>query len=455
MQQQPIYSNAESLVVFTGCNTKTKGPDSVESPREVENSAASKFPLPSPLPPLDPATPFVSFVIVTRNDSPRLLQRMCRSLRALTADAARFALKFEIVIVDWNSIASQPSVADAMRSTCLLFLPVRVIIVPPHLHASQPNSSSLEMLLNTAKNVGARRVRGQFIVFTNADDIFPPKLLLQLSPATLQRGRVYRAMRWEVHAATEADASVDYSAFFSDWGNSNARGVFATQTEQSMVGLVKFRSDGLIFEVNPKRLCAVKIFHAGPHARESSNSLCPSLEGAAALCDSGVDPISLDNESQQLLTDASGDFIAVAAEDFRMQRGAIQLPAMRHEDSLMLCTPVTVPSSTVFMLFVCDTLFMYTLARGGLRQRVFAGECSVMHQWHPALASSQQRNWLEFVNSMHLTASDSSPFFWNGSLVDVDLHLRGAAGGDTSDERDDWGLNAHELEENVVEANAR
>jgi hypothetical protein len=98
---------------------------------------------------------------------------------------------------------------------------------------------------------------------------------------------------------------------------------------------------------------------------------------------------------------------------------------------------------------------MYTLARGGLRQRVFAGECSVMHQWHPALSSSKHKNLLEFVDSMHLTAGDKSPFLWNGSRVDVDGHLRGAAGGGSDDASDDWGLNKHELEEQVVAANAR
>ena len=94
---------------------------------------------------------------------------------------------------------------------------------------------------------------------------------------------------------------------------------------------------------------------------------------------------------------------------------------------------------------------MYTLARGGLRQRVFAGECSVLHQWHPAHVLSAQKNLLEIVNNMHMTAADGSPFFWNGSLVDVDGHLDGAG----IDATDDWGLSAHELEEQVVAANAR
>jgi hypothetical protein len=98
---------------------------------------------------------------------------------------------------------------------------------------------------------------------------------------------------------------------------------------------------------------------------------------------------------------------------------------------------------------------MYTLARGGLRQRVFAGDCSVHHQWHPTNALSAQKNLLEIVSNMHMTASDGSPFFWNGSLVDVDGHLRGAGAGAGIDATDDWGLSAHDLEEQVVAANAR
>jgi hypothetical protein len=92
---------------------------------------------------------------------------------------------------------------------------------------------------------------------------------------------------------------------------------------------------------------------------------------------------------------------------------------------------------------------MYTLARGGLRQRVFAGECSVMHQWHPALSSSKHLNLLQFIDSMHVTAVDDSPFLWNGSRVDVDGHILGTGDDDT------WGLHEQELLEEVAAANAR
>jgi hypothetical protein len=146
---------------------------------------------------------------------------MCRSLRALTADAVRFNLSFELLIVDWNSNQTLPSVADSLRASCVLFLPLRIIIVPPSIHASFPNPASATIMLLAAKNAAARRARGTFIVFTNADDVyvrdcrllpvnfcnilnmFPPKLLLQLTAATLRQGRVYRAMRWEIHAATQ------------------------------------------------------------------------------------------------------------------------------------------------------------------------------------------------------------------------------------------------------------
>jgi hypothetical protein len=55
---------------------------------------------------------------------------------------------------------------------------------------------------------------------------------------------------------------------------------------------------------------------------------------------------------------------------------------------------------------------MYTFARGGLRQRVFAGQCSVMHQWHTSLASSAQPNLLEYRGGLYLKADDESPFYY-------------------------------------------
>ncbi len=114
-------------------------------------------------------------------------------------------------------------------------------------------------------------------------------------------------------------------------------------------------------------------------------------------------------------------------------------------------------------VILCNILSMYTFARGGLRQRVFAGECSVMHQWHPSLASAAKPNLLEFHDTGFMTAEDESPFYWNGSRLDVDGHLRGAAGSNGDDDcddngvdgDDDWGLNAHRLAEEVVAANAR
>ena len=243
---------------------------------------------------------------------------MCRALRALTADAVRFSLPFEIVVVDWNSNTEQPDVASSLRSTCLLFLPVRVIIVPPALHAAQANPTSIDLVLTTAKNVGARRARGKFIVFTNADIIFPPKLLLQLRAATLRPGRVYRAMRWEVHAVAEVDAPVDYSAFLSDWaGNDITSIVRASVTALSKVSIYKVWSAGTVFEVNPKRLCAVNM----PTRAHTPDTICPNLEGAAELCDRGEDPVLLDEGMQVLLGDASGDFMAVAAQDFKRLRG--------------------------------------------------------------------------------------------------------------------------------------
>jgi hypothetical protein len=161
----------------------------------------------------------------------------------LVTNPSLLSLPFEIIIVDWNSNPQLLPVATDLRAQCLLFLPLRVIVVPPSLHALHPNPNAIPLILTAAKNAGARRARGNFIVFTNADDIFPPKLLLHLTAATLQPGRVYRTMRWEVHArpplhsisgssggssssssssggSSPTPASVDYSTFLSDWSAS-------------------------------------------------------------------------------------------------------------------------------------------------------------------------------------------------------------------------------------------
>ncbi len=133
---------------------------------------------------------------------------------------------------------------------------------------------------------------------------------------------------------------MDYSAFLSALAASDiATRVFPAMTQPAVL-TQKF--SGIQFELNPKRMCALELYLPPPDVavrgvfESRFDVYCPNLDGAAALCDRGEDPAQLDEEHQRLFFDACGDFIAVAAEDYARARGIQELPAMRHEDSLML-----------------------------------------------------------------------------------------------------------------------
>ena len=93
----------------------------------------------------------------------------------------------EIVVVEWNS--------DTLRRK----LPsvVRVITVPPAIHATLPEHDRFDVFEYRARNVGLRRMTSDFILSTSADIIFPPEMAARLRQP-LDSTRYYRADRHDL-----------------------------------------------------------------------------------------------------------------------------------------------------------------------------------------------------------------------------------------------------------------
>lgn len=156
--------------------------------------------------------PLLSVVVTSRNDDHggSLLRRMQTFVNGLINQCKRHNLHAELVLVEWNPPADRPRFAQALRwpsdpSPC----EVRIIEVPPELHARFQHAQSLPLFQMIAKNVGVRRARGQFILATNIDILFSDELIRHITSGQLQSGRMYRIDRYDVMTDVPVDAPVE------------------------------------------------------------------------------------------------------------------------------------------------------------------------------------------------------------------------------------------------------
>lgn len=149
----------------------------------------------------DSHRPYLSVVIASRNDdyAGGMLGRLQVSLNAFIEQMERFDLPSELLLVDWNAPAGK-ELWDAIRwpSSVLRRCTVRVITVPPQIHATFPFADRLPILIHRARNVGIRRTRGEFILPTSSDILFSNELVQWFARRELDPGCIYRIVRRDV-----------------------------------------------------------------------------------------------------------------------------------------------------------------------------------------------------------------------------------------------------------------
>jgi hypothetical protein len=146
-------------------------------------------------------TPRVSFVVGSRNDDHggNPLRRMELFVHALAALARRHRLAAELIVVEWNPPADRPPMREALAWPAEPGpLDIRIVTVPPALHARVENADKLAFFQMIAKNVGIRRARGAFVAATNMDLLFSEGLIAFLADGPLDPGCVYRLDRLDV-----------------------------------------------------------------------------------------------------------------------------------------------------------------------------------------------------------------------------------------------------------------
>jgi hypothetical protein len=156
--------------------------------------------------------PYLSIVAATRNDNHGgdLNRRSEIFIKGVVAQAIRFQLPTELILVEWNPPDDRPPLREAFNwPESNPWCEIRIITVPPSVHRRYRYSDRLPMFQMIAKNVGVRRARGDFILQTNVDILFSDELFEFLAKRRLLPGVLYRCDRIDVDRDVPLGAGLD------------------------------------------------------------------------------------------------------------------------------------------------------------------------------------------------------------------------------------------------------
>jgi hypothetical protein len=156
--------------------------------------------------------PYLSLVVTSRNDDHggNQLGRMQAFVSGWIAQARRFSIPSELIVVEWNPLPDRPPLAEVLKwpddlGSCT----VRFIEVPSELHSRYAHAEALPLYQMIAKNVGIRRARGRFILATNIDILFSSELAAHIAERKLKSGRMYRIDRYDAMSDIPENAPIE------------------------------------------------------------------------------------------------------------------------------------------------------------------------------------------------------------------------------------------------------
>ena len=156
--------------------------------------------------------PYLSVVVTARNDDHggNLLSRMQAFVSGWIAQARRYQIPSELIVVEWNPPPDRPRLREALDwPRDLGPCEIRFIEVPPELHRRYAHAEALALYQMIAKNAGIRRARGRFVLATNIDILFSSELAAFFAEQRLQPGRMYRIDRHDAMSHVPVDAPVE------------------------------------------------------------------------------------------------------------------------------------------------------------------------------------------------------------------------------------------------------
>ena len=140
-----------------------------------------------------------SFIVTTRNDNHggNMYLKNQFFVNRWAYNVKKLDINCELIIVDWNSEKN-------LRNKIIIpklnpNQSIRIIEVPNRIHKKFKNYKKLNMFQMIAKNVGARRALGKYLILTNIDIIFSNSLLEFLKNKKLNENFIYRVDRYDIN----------------------------------------------------------------------------------------------------------------------------------------------------------------------------------------------------------------------------------------------------------------
>lgn len=155
------------------------------------------------------SVPYVSIVLTGRNDGygGDFLSRVLATLQFNHRELRARAIPHEFVLVEWAPMPGAPLLADLVDERCpsSVAAALRAIVVDAAYHDAVSLNPRLVYDEFLAKNVGARRARGEHLIITNCDIFFGRQILERLERRALEPDVVYRAPRWDLTPVAEIE----------------------------------------------------------------------------------------------------------------------------------------------------------------------------------------------------------------------------------------------------------
>ena len=141
--------------------------------------------------------PIFSFVAAARNDDygGNWINRLDTYVKMLAYQAKRTKTPCELVFVEYNPIPGKKLLADELSIPKNPYFESRFIIVPPEFHQTLPGHEKTHICEFIAKNIGAKRARGEWIVINNPDVVHGNDLFDFLAKGELDKNTYYRIAR--------------------------------------------------------------------------------------------------------------------------------------------------------------------------------------------------------------------------------------------------------------------
>lgn len=183
--------------------------------------------------------PYLSIVVISRNDDHdiTLLKRMRIFYTNLLFQLEKYKLPSELIIVEWNPPKKKPPLAKILPMTEKhQYSTVKIITVPNFLHKRFKYSNVLGLYQFIAKNVGIRRAKGKFILATNIDILFSNEVIEYLSKKKLEKDILLRSIRFDIPSSINEIWTISKRLRFC---KKNAYNAYLPQNDTSKLNFIE------------------------------------------------------------------------------------------------------------------------------------------------------------------------------------------------------------------------